>query len=296
MKTGTGLPTLAVALSAILWGLWWIPLRWLSENGLPGDWASLALYGTGSAVLLPFAWARRRHLRAGGFGLLLCGTLMGMVMVFWNHAILVGEVMRVVLLFYLAPVWATLLSIFVLKVRVGPLRALTVALGLSGAAIILGFEGGLPVPRSEGDWMGLISGVLFAFATMLARDSENVAGFDKTFVTFAAAAPIALVLILVDGMPEPTGRMVLDAMPYAAAIAVFLLVPVTWPILWGATKLEPGRVSILLLLEVVAASISASLLTDEPFGWREVSGCVLILLAGLTEALPELRKPRDAGR
>ncbi len=296
MKTGTGLPTLAVALAAILWGLWWIPLRWLAENGLPGDWASLALYGIGSAVLLPFAWARRRYLRAGGFGLLLCGTLMGMVMVFWNHAILVGEVMRVVLLFYLAPVWATLLSIFVLKVRVSPLRALTVALGLSGAAIILGFEGGLPVPRSEGDWMGLISGVLFAFAAMLARDSETVAGFDKTFVTFAAAVPVALVLILVDGMPGPTGRMVLDAMPPAAAIAVFLLVPVTWPILWGATKLEPGRVSILLLLEVVAASISASLLTDEPFGWREVSGCVLILLAGLTEALPELRPRRDAAR
>lgn len=296
MKTGTGLPMLAVALAASLWGLWWIPLRWLAAHGLPGDWASLALYGTCTAVLLPFAWARRRHLRAGGFGLLLCGTLMGMAMVLWNHAILVGEVVRVVLLFYLAPVWATLLSIFVLKVRVGPLRALTVALGLSGAAIILGFEGGLPVPRSEGDWLGLISGVLFAFAAMLARGSETVAGFDKTFVTFSAAAPTALLLILVDGMPGPTGRMVLDAMPTAAAIAVFLLIPVTWPILWGATKLEPGRVSILLLLEVVAASISASLLTDEPFGWREVSGCVLILLAGLTEALPELRPRRDAAR
>ncbi len=44
--------------------------------------------------------------------------------------------------------------------------------------------------------------------------------------------------------------------------------------------------------EVIAASVSAGLLTDEPFGWREAVGCVLILSAGLVEALPELRNRR----
>lgn len=292
-KSGAGLPALAVAFSAILWGLWWIPLRWLAANGLPGDWASLATYSLAAALLLPFAWARRAHLREGGATLLWCGGLFGLVLALWNHAVLTGDVMRVVLLFYLAPVWATLLSIFVLKLRVGPLRVLTVILGLAGAAVILGVDSGLPLPRSLADWLGLISGFLFAVVTVLARASEEVSGLDKTFVSYASAALVALVLVGMDMAPEPaglilTGTAMIEAVPLAAGIAAFYLIPFTWAVLWGASRLEPGRVSILLLLEVVAASISSSLLTDEPFGWREVTGCVLILLAGLSEALSEL--------
>ncbi len=44
------------------------------------------------------------------------------------------------------------------------------------------------------------------------------------------------------------------------------------------------------MIEVIAASVSAGLLTDEPFGWREAAGCVLILSAGLVEAAPDLRR------
>jgi drug/metabolite transporter (DMT)-like permease len=292
MGGGAALPALAVVACAVLWGLWWLPLRWLAERGLPGDWASLVIFAIGAGVLVPVAWARRRRLYAGGWTLLLCGLLLGVVLVLWNHAILVGQVMRVVLLFYLAPVWATLLAIFVLKTRVGPLRALTVILGLTGAAIILGVEEGLPLPRSEGDWLGLISGLLFAVSATLARDSEEVAGLEKTFVAFAAAALTAFLLVAFGASPPTTGRLVLEGLPLAFVIAVFFVLPATWPVLWAASKLEPGRVSILLLLEVVVASISSSLLTDEPFGWREGAGCVLIILAGVTEALPELRARR----
>ncbi|MFQ5773455.1 MAG: DMT family transporter [Kiloniellaceae bacterium] len=284
-----GLPALAVALSAVIWGLWWLPLRWLAERGLPGDWASLAVYSVATALLVPFAWPRRRQLRAGGPALLLTGALFGVMLVLWNHAVLVGEVVRVVLLFYLAPVWATLLAVTVLRVRVGPWRGASVLLGLAGAAVILGFEHGPPVPRSAGDWLGLGSGVLFALAATLARRTEAVAGFDKTFVSFAAAALAALALVAAEPPAGPTGREMLAALPLAAATAVIWMLPATWLVFWGATRLEPGRVSILLLLEVVAASASASLLTDEPFGWREAGGGVLILLAGLVEASPELR-------
>ena len=55
---------------------------------------------------------------------------------------------------------------------------------------------------------------------------------------------------------------------------------------------ESGRVAIYLLLEVVGAVISAALLTDDPFGWREGAGCLLIVGAGLLEGLDELRRRR----
>ena len=60
-------------------------------------------------------------------------------------------------------------------------------------------------------------------------------------------------------------------------------------IVWSSGRLDPGRVAILLLFEVLASAASAALLTNEPFGWREMAGCILILGAGLIEGLDQLR-------
>ncbi|RMD61739.1 MAG: EamA family transporter, partial [Alphaproteobacteria bacterium] len=152
------LPTAAVALSAVIWGLWWIPLRWLSAHGLDGAWASLAVFASAAAVLAPFAWMRRARVRRAGWDFLLSGALFGVMLVLWNHAVLIGEVVRVVLLFYLAPVWATILAVGVLGERVGPWRIASVVFGLAGALVVLGLGAGLPVPHSPGDWLGLAAG------------------------------------------------------------------------------------------------------------------------------------------
>ena len=285
----TALPALAVAGSALFWGLWWLPLRALAERGLPGGWASLAVYAVAAAVLVPFAWTRRARLRAGGWNLFWTGFLFGVMLVLWNHAVLVGEVIRVVLLFYLAPVWATLFALILLNQRIGPARVLAIVLGLSGAPVMLGFVAGLPLPGSLGDWLGLLSGIIFALSVTVARKAPEIAGLDRTFVSFACAALVAVPMTLATG-PGPSGVAMVHALPLAAAVGLLWVLPATWLLLWGAAHLDPGRVSILLMLEVIAAAVSASLLTDEPFGWREAAGCVLILSAGLVEALPDLRR------
>lgn len=275
----------AVAFAAILWGLWWLPLRWLERSGLPGDWATLALNAAALAVLVPYLWTRRRWFKEVGVGICLAGLLYGVMMALWNHALIVGEVVRVVLLFYLAPIWSTLLALFVLRARISPMRALSIVLGLAGAAVILGFEGGIPMPRNEGDWFGLIAGLVFAFSATFARGSGAGAGFRMTVFSFAGGMLFGLLLAMVSPV-APAGHEMLEALPLAAAIALCGMLPITWLVLWGATHLDPGRVSILLLLDVVASTISAAILTDEPFGWREATGCVMILLAGLAEASP----------
>jgi len=286
--SGARLPALAVAFAAIMWGLWWIPVRWLDARGLHGDWPSLVLFGATAALMTPFALARRRHMRRGGLDLVLSGTLFGVMMVLWNHAVLIGEVVRVVLLFYLAPVWATLLSMTVLREAIGAWRVVAMALGLSGAAVVLGFEGGWPLPRSTADWLGLVSGLMFALSATFARRSEAVSGFDKTCVSYAAAAVFALLLVLVDSGPAPSGSEVASAMPLALGTSILVILPATLLVFWGAARLDPGRVAILLLLELIAAAVASAILTQEPFGWREAAGCTLILLAGLAEAAPDL--------
>jgi drug/metabolite transporter (DMT)-like permease len=285
------LPATAVALSAALWGLWWLPLRALAEAGLTGAAVNAALYGIATVALLPLFWRRRRRLAAGGPLLLGAGGLFGAALVSWNLALILGEVVRVTLLFYLAPVWATLLAIAVLGEGIGWLRVLAVALGLAGAVVLLGFEGGLPLPRSPGDWLGLAAGVSFAFSVTLVRKGQAIAGFEQTLVSFAAAALFALLLLLVS--PPPDGPIASPALGWAALAALAWLLPCTWLLLWGARFLEPGRVSLLLLLEVAVAAVSAARGAGEPFGLREAAGCLLILGAGALEGAAELRPARD---
>ena len=285
------LPATAVALSAALWGLWWLPLRALAEAGLTGAAVNAALYGIATAALLPLFWLRRRRLAAGGLLLLGTGGLFGAALVSWNLALILGEVVRVTLLFYLAPVWATLLALTVLGEGIGWLRVLAVALGLAGAVVLLGFAGGLPLPRSAGDWLGLAAGVLFAVSVTLVRKGETIAGLEQTLVSFATAAVLSLVLLTV--APHQTPDVDAVVLAWAALAALAWLLPVTWLLLWGARFLEPGRVSLLLLLEVAVAAISAALLAGEPFGPREAAGCLLILAAGTLEGAAALR---PAGR
>ena len=282
-------PAGAVALSASLWGLWWLPLRALAEAGLSGPALNAALYGIASVALLPWLWRRRARIAAGGALLLGAGGLFGGALIAWNLALIQGEVVRVTLLFYLAPVWATLLAFALLREPVGPLRVISVVLGLAGAAVLLGFAHGLPLPRSLGDWLGLAAGVLFALSITLVRKGEAISGLEQTMVSFAAAALLSLLLLATTPASALVGAAVLA---WAALAALAWLLPLTWLLLWGARFLEPGRVSLLLLLEVAAAALSAALFAGEPFGLREASGCLLILAAGALEGAAELRPAR----
>jgi drug/metabolite transporter (DMT)-like permease len=246
-------------------------------------------------VLLPLFWRRRRRIAAGGLLLLGSGGLFGAALVCWNLALVLGEVVRVTLLFYLAPVWATLLAVAVLGERVGRLRAVSVVLGLSGAGVLLDFRGGLPLPRSTGDWLGFSAGLLFALSVTLVRKGEAIDGREQTLVSCACAALLSLALLFVRPLPGVAlgpGTTAPAVLAWAALAALVWLLPCTWLLLWGARFLEPGRVSLLLLLEVAVAAVSAGLLAREPFGLREAIGCLLILAAGAVEGAAELRPDR----
>ena len=137
--------------------------------------------------------------------LLGAGGLFGGALVAWNLALIQGEVVRVTLLFYLAPVWATLLALALLREPVGRLRVISVVLGLAGAAVLLGFAHGLPLPRSLGDWLGLAAGVLFALSVTLVRKGEAISGLEQTMVSFAAAALLSLLLLAATPASAPVG-------------------------------------------------------------------------------------------
>jgi drug/metabolite transporter (DMT)-like permease len=109
-------------------------------------------------------------------------------------------------------------------------------------------------------------------------------------VAFAASALLSLALLAFS--PQAAAPVEAVVFAWAALAALAWLLPCTWLLLWGARFLEPGRVSLLLLLEVAVAALSAALLAGEPFGLREAAGSLLVLAAGALEAAAELRPGR----
>jgi drug/metabolite transporter (DMT)-like permease len=289
----TLLPSLAVASSGLIWGIWWLPLRHLEGAGLAGNWANLAVYALAALLTVPFAFALRRRVTAQLRALLIIGVVSGISLCLWNLALLTGSVVRVTLLFYLAPVWCTALSLIVFKEPVRAMRLLTIVGGLAGAAVLVGIEKGGTAPLSPADGMALLSSLSFACMTVYMRKvGGEVGGWEKTFFTtaFAALAALIAVALLPQG-PAPALATVTAAIPALLLCMVWQVVLLAL-FLWGCAYVESGRVSIYLLLEVVGAVISASLLTSDPFGWREAIGCILIVGAGLLEGVDELRRGR----
>ena len=283
MKTSR-LPVIAIAISALLWGMWWIPLRWLGELGFAPLPLNALLYGAGAVVLLPFLLARG-GLRRRPPHVLASGIALGFALIAWNLALLHGEVVRATLLFYLSVVWASLMEWVVLHRRIRLTRVVAVLLGLGGAWVLLGGGSGPPVPRGIGDWFGIVSGLLFAIAVTMASVTKALDSAEQTCVAFAAAAIIGFAATLAQsgGLPSP------DVAPYAygavIGFAAVWLLPISLLLFWGARSLPPGRVSLLMLLEVVAAALSAAYLAAEPFTQIEAAGCGLIIASGLIEGV-----------
>lgn len=280
------LPSLAVIVSGVLWGLFWMPFRALGESGFEGGWASLAFYLGSTLLLVPAALIRWRRLRSAGWSLLFTGAIAGAAFSLYATALLLTEVVRVLLLFYLTPVWGTLLGRALLGERITVGRGVALALGLTGLMIILGVESGFPLPRNGGDWIALIAGVAWAYGSLRIYSRPRIEPYETVFAFFAGGTLVtaAVALLPIAGNEViPTSSVLGLGWPWLALLIALFGVPPVAMVLWGASRLSPGRVGILLMGEAIVGVASAALWSGERFGLREALGTLLIVGAALAE-------------
>ncbi|MBZ9539304.1 DMT family transporter, partial [Modicisalibacter tunisiensis] len=164
LRRQTALASLIVILTGALWGLYWIPVRRL-DGLLPGAWGSLLIVALATLLLTPFAVVHRRRLRAADPLSLAAIALGGAAFVMYSIGLVHGRVANVILLFYLTPVWSTLIARLGLGWPTPWPRYAAIGVGLAGLVLVLGDDGALPWPRGVGDWLGLASGLLWALAS-----------------------------------------------------------------------------------------------------------------------------------
>jgi len=126
----------ALVFNAFVWGTSWWPLRRLQEAGLHPLWATAIIFTLASlAIAIARPRACLQVARTPALWLLVLAA--GLTNASFNWAIVIGDVVRVVLLFYLMPLWTVLLARVVLGERLTNAAALRVALGVIGATIVL---------------------------------------------------------------------------------------------------------------------------------------------------------------
>jgi len=276
------MPVAGVLSGALVWGLIWYPYRVLQDVGVSGAMATLITYLLAmlcGSFMLPRVWRERSTF--GGWALLLVLSA-GWANLGYVLAMLQGEVMRVLLLFYLAPVWTILFSFWLLDERLNRYGYFVVALSLGGAMVMLWEPRlGLPLPQGLSEWLGLSAGMGFALSNVTSRRAAHLSVEMKSFSLWLGTAALTLPFLLWQG-----GVMAqLAAIPAPSWLLLVLmglvLCAVSFAVQYGVTHLAANRAVVLFLFELVVAAVSSYFLAGEAMGWRDWSGAVLIVSASL---------------
>jgi drug/metabolite transporter (DMT)-like permease len=132
-----GAAALALVFNAFVWGLAWWPFRLLDERGLHPLWASCLISAFCGLVVVATRGGSLAAPQGHRAGLLALALACGVINAAFNWGITVGEVVRVVLLFYLMPVWSLIAARLLLKERIQPRGVLQIVVALIGAILVL---------------------------------------------------------------------------------------------------------------------------------------------------------------
>ena len=277
-RMGNRLPTLVLLFSATLWGLVWWPMQRLAAAGVRGPALALIAYGGVGLAGLPWLWRERAHWRPELRQLLLIAAFGGWANASFVMALTQGDVVREMLLFYLAPAWSVLGGRLVLGEALSARRGLAVALALAGAFLVI--RAGGPIESgavTAADWLALSAGVTFAVSNLLTRAARRIPIASKTVaITLGCALFSALTLGV---LSQPMPSISVDVGLGLLVFSVVWIVAGTATTSYGVTHLQASRSALILLLELLTSVVSASVIQGRLPSLLEVVGGTLILAA-----------------
>jgi drug/metabolite transporter (DMT)-like permease len=280
-------PALALLLNAFVWGVSWWPFRELHRMGLHPLWATALIYLVSLALLLvvrPHAW--REFAREPFLWVLMAGA--GLTNVGFNWAVTVGDVVRVVLLFYLMPAWTVVLAWMLLGQRPTAAAMVRLAIAMAGVLFVLKApDTPWPVPQSIADGLAIAGGFSFALTNVVLRRLRHVPAPSRILAMFAGGAVLATVSGLVGfasgvvpAIPAPNTGWIIVGLALSLG---FLASNVA--LQFGAARLDAHTSALIMLSEIVFASVTSVALGAAEMTSRTLIGGALILFAAVWSAV-----------
>ncbi len=271
------IPVAALLTGATVWGLIWYPYRALEHAGVSGALAAALTYAGALMICAVFLRPRVRL----SWMLLAIALTAGWSNVGFTIAVIYGDVMRVVLLFYLAPAWTILFARLLLGEKLAAAGYGLMLIALAGAVVMLWQPRmGWPVPRSLAEWLALSAGAMFALSNVLIRKTAHIAIELKALAVFSGGVAAGVVCILVLPGPAVVWQPAL-AQAWLLALLAVVILAVNLAVQYGLTNISANRAIVIYLFELVVTAISAWALAGEvlePAGW---CGGIMIVVAGL---------------
>ncbi len=290
------LAALGLLVNALVWGVSWWPFRQLEALGVHPLWATALVYLVALlalSLLRPATWRSFGQLPA----LWVLMVAAGLTNVGFNWAVTVGDVVRVVLLFYLMPAWVVVLAWPILGERPNGGSLARLALALAGVVIVLKTDASpWPWPSALPDYLALMGGFSFALTNVMLRklgSAPPAAGMLAMFAGGALMASLAALLGMHLGLVRALPTVSIDWALGVGGLSLMFLVA-NFGLQYGAARLSANTGSLIMLSEVVFASGSAVVLGAGTLTPRIVLGGGLILLASIASVWSYSRQAKTA--
>jgi drug/metabolite transporter (DMT)-like permease len=273
----------ALVFNAFTWGVSWWPFRQLGALGLHPLWLTGFIYSLAVVVLLLARPAAAGHLlRTRSLWWLVLAS--GGTNACFNWGVSIGDVVRVVLLFYLMPLWTVLLSRLLLGERISRRGAVRVALALAGAMVVLWPTGSAPAATGAAhgllpDLLGLLGGFCFALNNVMLRREAQQPESARALAMFGGGAVVSLTLaasLTAAGVAQAPPALAWGWGLAALGLAAWFLAS-NLTLQYGAARLPANTTAVVMISEVFFASASAIALGAGSLGWREAVGALMIL-------------------
>jgi len=284
-RAGATAAALALVLNAFIWGCSWWPFRQLQGHGLHPLWATALVYlivVIGLTLVKPRAWR-------GFFAhpeLWFLAAASGLTNVGFNWAVTVGDVVRVVLLFYLMPAWAVLVAWVMLGEKPTAASLLRLLLAMAGVLIVLKSpDSPWPLPQGWPDWLAIMGGFSFAVTNAVLRKYRHTPSESRMLAMFGGSGLMAAGAALA-GMSQmlvPAPALAAAGIPMMLALSLAFMAS-NAGLQYGAARLPGSTTSIVMLTEILFASLSAALLGAADITPRILMGGGLIVLAAVLAA------------
>ena len=284
---------LIIFLASSFWGVLWVPMRHIEAMGLSGLWVVVLFHFLPALAMLPLIVRTAPSSRRDWGRAAVAGALMGAGFALYALGLVVASVTKTVILFYMTPIWSTVIAYFVLRERAGWGRWLAIAAALVGCALVTG------VNRDElrfdpADLLGLLSGLFWALGSVMIRRYDGLNFVTVSFLQYLSGGIMALLAALYLGDPIPQLNAFLQAIPPAFLASVVVFLPSVLLIFRIMQYVSPGLVGILMLSEALVAAVSAAFWLGETLSSTQWIGVGAILTTGVFIGFYEGKAVRPA--